>query len=135
MRKTGSQIEHDLYLAIKESEIAQAINGKVYKSETRPIDSKSEDAVISFLTGLDGQVQAGVLNLNIYVPDINNGTGTLVKNTTRCREIEIVANTFIQAMTPGEYRFKIDNIVQTFNAEGTGQHFVNARVKFQLVTF
>lgn len=135
MRKTGSQIENDVFQAIKQSEVAQAIGGTIYKSGMRPTNATEEDAVISFLTGLDGQIQTGVLNLNIYVQDIDNGSGQLVKDAARCRELEVAANTFIQAMTPGEYRFKLDNIVQTFKAEGTSQHFINARIKFQLATF
>lgn len=135
MRKTGGEIEADVYDIVKASALKTAIAGTIYKDGTRPLGAKTEDAVVSFLTGLDDQIQTGVVNLNIYVPDIDNGTGTLVKNTTRCKALEIIANTVIQGLKPGEYRFKLASIIQTFKADGISQHFIHCKVKFQLATF
>lgn len=135
MKKTGGEIEADVYAIIKASALKTAIAGNLYKEGTRPIGAKTEDIVVSFLTGLDDQIQTGVLNVNIYVPDIDNGDKVLVKDTSRCKALEIIANTLIQGLKAGEYRFKLASIIQTFKADGTGQHFVNCKVKFQLVTF
>lgn len=135
MRKTGGEIEADVYAIVKASALKTAIAGTVYKEGTRPLGAKTEDVVVSFLTGLDDQIQTGVLNVNIYVPDLDNGDKVLVKDTSRCKALEIIANTLIQGLKAGEYRFKLASIIQTFKADGTGQHFVNCKVKFQLVTF
>ena len=131
MRKTASEIESDMYALINSSALKATITGQIYRDGYRPLNAKTEDAVISFLTGLDAQTQTGVLNLNIYVSDIDNGTGVLVKNGARCRTLEMLANQIILGFTPGAYRYELGGIIQTFAAEGTNQHFVNARIKFQ----
>lgn len=135
MRKTGGQIEADFFDMVKASSLAQSITGTIYKSGMRPIDQKTEDAVISFLTGVDAQVQSGVVNLNIYVPDIDNGGGQFVKNTARCRQLEIEGNEFVQGTKPGSYRISLAQIIQTFKAEDASQHFVNVKIRFELTTF
>lgn len=134
-RKTGGQIESDLFTIINNSALAGAIAGTIYRSGTRPLNAKTEDAVVSFMSGQDDQISTGILNLNIYVPDIDNGTGILVKDTARTRTLEIMANQVIQGQIAGEYRFRLDSIIQTYQAEETGQHFVNVRIKFELATF
>lgn len=133
--KTGSQIETDVFKIIKGSELATAIRGTIYREGMRPLNATTEDAVVSFMTGLDNQVQTGALNLNIYVPDIDNGSGSKVKNGARCLELEVVAGRVIRSQVPGDYRFSLGAIIQTFKAEGTSQHFVNAKIKFELITF
>ena len=135
MRKTASEIEGDMFALINSSALKQAITGTVYREGYRPLNAKSEDAVISFMTGLDDEIQTGVLTLNIYTPDIDNGSGDLVKNGARCRVLEILANGIVHGFTPGEYRFKLGGTVQTFPADEIGQHFINAKIKFQLATF
>jgi hypothetical protein len=135
MTKTGSEVENDLFNLIAASDLATTITGTIYKSGMRPINAKSEDAVVSFMTGLDSQIQTGALTINVYVQDIDNGAGTLVKNTARCRQIETTLNQIIQETKPSEYRWSLGATIQTFPADEIGQHFVNAKVKFQLATF
>ena len=135
MRKTASEIEDDVFALINASALKTAITGTIYREGMRPLNAKTEDAVISFLTGLDGQIQTGVVTLNIYTPDIDNGTGTMVKNVARCRVLEILVNSIIQGSVPGMYRFKLGAIVQTYQADQINQHFINAKIKFQLATF
>lgn len=135
MRKTGGEIESDVYAIISQSALKTTITGKIYKDGMRPLNSQQEDAIVAFMTGMDGQIQTGALNLNIYVQDIDNGGGQLVKNGTRSRALEIAANTIIQELKPGAYRFSLGAIIQTLPAEGTSQHFINCKIKFQLATF
>ena len=135
MTKTAAEVESDMFALINTSAIKTAINGSVYKEGTRPIDSTKEDAVITFLTGIDDQIQTGAINVNIYIPDIDNGSGTPVKNISRCRTIEILANQIVKGLTPGQYRWQLGATIQTFRAEEIGQHFVNAKIKFYLATF
>jgi len=135
MRKTGGEIEADVYAIIVASALKAAITGTIYKDGMRPINATSEDAVVSFMTGLDNQIQTGILNLNIYVSDIDAGAGVLVKNSSRTRQLEGIANTIIQGLIPTAYRFSLGAIIQTFPADAIGQHFVNCKIKFQLITF
>ena len=135
MTKTGGEIESDVFAIISQSELKTAITGKIYKEGMRPLSSVAEDAIVAFMTGLDGQIQTGALNLNIYVPDIDNGGGQFVKSGSRCRALEIIANTIIHQLKPGAYRFSLGATIQTMPAEGTSQHFINCKIKFQLATF
>ena len=136
--KTGSEIEADVYAIISASAIKAAITGKVYKSGMRPLNSTKEDAIVTFMTGLDDQIQTGALNVNIYVPDIDNGGGQLVKNGARCQALEVMANEIIQGLKPTtSYRFQLGATIQTFAVQGVplNQHFVNVKIKFELLTF
>jgi hypothetical protein len=135
MRKTGEQIVDDIYEIVNESALKTAITGIVYKDTMRPIDAKTEDIVVSFLTGINSQIQTGAVNVNIYVPDIDNGGKVLVKNIPRCRELGIIANTFIEGLKIEGYKFEDGPTIQTFKADGTNQHFINCKIKFQLITF
>jgi len=135
MRKTGSQIEFDVFSILRGSLLATTIKGSIFREGMRPNGAKTEDAIVSFMTGLDDQIQTGVVNVNIYVPDIANGSTVLIKNGSRCQELEILSNTIIQSIIPGEYRFKLGATIQTYKAEGIDQHFVNCKIKFELTTF
>lgn len=135
MRKTGGEIEKDLYTLIKNSAVKTDITGSLYRQGMRPLNAKTEDAVVSFLAGIDGQIQEGILNLNLYVPDVLSN-GIKVKNITRCTELEVICNTFIQSHSmSGDYLFELDKMIQTFKEESIEQHFVNCRIKFRLSTY
>ena len=73
MSLTAGQIESKVYELLKNSTLKNIIGGDVYLEGTRPNDSKSEDIVISFLTGRDGDIQTGIVVVNAYIPDIDNG--------------------------------------------------------------
>ena len=135
MRKTGSEIENDVFSILKGSSLVAGIRGTIFREGMRPNGAKTEDAIVSFMAGLDDQIQTGVVNVNIYVPDISNGSGVLLKNGSRCQELEILANGIIQSLIPGAYRFRLGATIQTYKAEGIDQHFVNCKIKFELTTF
>lgn len=134
MRKTGSQIEEDVFELINDSELKSFIKGKVYKNGTRPVDSKKEDAVVSFKTGLDAQFQQGEITLNIYVPDIDNGGKAMLKDIARCSALEAKADEIVRTFTSSEYLFKLGGIPQTFQFQSEDtkvkQHFVNIKLRF-----
>ena len=73
MRQTGLTFEKDIYNLVKESVLKTAIKGSFYREGMRPLNAKTEDAVVSFMTGVDDQIQIGVVNVNVYVPDIDAG--------------------------------------------------------------
>lgn len=134
MRKTGSEVENDVYAILKSSAIKTLITGDIYKDGTRPLDSKKEDVIVNFISGVDGQIQEGFVNVNVYVPDIDNGGGGYVRNVARCRVIEIALNTLAQSLTTSEYHFTLAAMIKTYKAEGISQHFVNAKLQFRLFT-
>ena len=135
MRKTGGEIEHDVFDIIVSSQLKNEIKGDVYLDGTRPKDPRNEDAVIAFMTGLDGQIQTGAITINVYVPNIDNGSGVLVKDTARCKYLERKVDEILRSLKPTDYHFSLGSIVRTFKTEDVEEYFVNAKLKFKLKTF
>lgn len=129
MMKGGDHIESDFYTMIK-SKLTGFIRGNVYREGKRPINAETEDAVVSFKTGLGGQFQDGEVVVNVYVPDISG----LGKDITRCREIGNKLVEVIGSLTTSEYLISLHNIPQSFNEVDIKQHFVNARIRFKRIT-
>ena len=63
MAKTSKQIQGDVYRLLKNSTLSSMISGDVYrgdgKTSNRPRDSRKEDAVVIFTSGLSGDIQTG----------------------------------------------------------------------------
>lgn len=78
MNKTGDEIELDVFNIITNSQLAKEIKGNVYREGTRDLNPMEEDIIVSFLTGLDGQFQTGSVTVNIYVPDKDNGSKSVL---------------------------------------------------------
>jgi hypothetical protein len=141
MKKTAGQIEADIFALIKASDLIvtspgnKPIKGKLYRKGTRPIKSKEEDAVVIFKTGLDGQIQTGALVINIFVPNIDNGSGAKVMDVQRCTELEAIANNILASLKPSDYKFKLGTIIQSFESEGQEQHYISIDLRFELKTF
>ena len=135
MNKTGEEVELDVFNIVKESPLAKEIRGMVYREGTRPLDSKSEDIVVSFLTGLEGQFQTGSVNVNIYVPNVDNGSKVLVKDAARCRYLGRKADEVVRSLKPSDYYFSLGAMIQSYKAEKLEQYFVNVKINFKLKTF
>ena len=136
MKKTASQIEADLYKYFKDK-INPLINGQTYRNGVRPLNSQKEDCVISFLTGLDGQYQTGVININIFVPLVKNNDNQYRKDFVRCDAIEQALMPIIEEAETDlrNYRLQLHQIIQTFEETDINQFFINAKVKFRYNTF
>ncbi|MCQ2299701.1 MAG: hypothetical protein MJZ81_06225 [Bacteroidales bacterium] len=135
MTKSEKTIEKDLFRLISDSQLAKMVNGKVYRAGMRPDGSKSEDIVVKFLTGTEGQIQTGVVVVNIYVPDIVTKTsGKNLENTSRVEQLEDAVIGFVQDCRDVEYLYELDGTPQSFAVEEIGQHAVTARIHYQRVT-
>lgn len=130
MNKTAHQILDDVVAKLKESGIESVISGKIYKKK-RPDNSTSEDCVVMFKTGTDGQFQNGVVTINIYVSNVDNGQGSTVENVERTRLLESELNRICHQFTTGEYLFKPAIIDETWEAEEVDQHFVHLDLEFR----
>ena len=143
MMKSASQVLNDLYKVVQSSLLATSVKGNVYKEGTRPLNSLTEDIVINFVSGTASQIQTGIVNINVFVPDIDNGSGNMVCNVSRCRDIEGIATAWIETMLDDElyslnlesYRFALDEMMRTMRYEDNKQHLVNIRLKFDYTTF
>lgn len=137
MIKTEIQIERDFYSFIKGSELGKAIRGNIYRSEMRPDNAVTEDLIIKFLAGLDGQVQTGVVILNLYVPDIpyNGSGGRKVADKSRIGELQEKILQFIREAGGSEYWLQSDGSPTTMTNEDINQHFIYARIKFKRIIY
>ncbi len=135
MAKTGTQIQSDIYAFLKASNLANAINGGIYREGLRPRDSRNEDAVVIFTAGLVGEIQTGVVTINIYVPDIDPyGNGVQTINGARCAEVEQLAAEWVESLTAGKsnYKFRLTQTIATYYEVETNQHFVSVKLGYRL---
>lgn len=137
MEKTEKQIEKDMFRIIRDSELKAVIGGSVYRDGMRPKNATTEDIVVKFLTGLDGQEQSGIVLVHIYVPNIKSpsGDGELVPNITRIDLLEEKANSLLSSLEDTEYLLEKDETPRSYQAEGIEQYFINVRLKYRRKTF
>jgi len=135
MRKTGSQVEKEVYIVVKEA-LSGVITGETYKNGYRPHNSKNEDAVVVFVSDLDGQIETGALKVNIYVPNVDLD-GRQVKDGSRCTELEAYDTVTIDSLNEfiPEYLFTLSGTTMTISAEEIDQHFVNIQLSYKRTTF
>jgi len=132
MKKTSGQIEEYVYVLINGSSLKTDIRGNIYRPGLRPLNADTEDLVIQRPIGTANQVQIGIVNINVYVPNITSN-GENVKDIERCDEIELLLGSFIDSLTDVNYEFKLDEMISTEKVEGIDQYFINARLKFKTI--
>lgn len=133
--KTEQQIERDFYSFVNKSPLGKTIKGKVYRDEMRPADAKTEDLIVKFYTGVDGQVQTGTVILDVYVPDITNKDGRKVKNSPRIAKLQELVLDFIENNDNTEYLMETELSPYTIKSEEIEQHEIKVRIKFNRITF
>ena len=137
MKKGASQIEQDIFNVL-ENFFSGVIGGTVYMDGCRPLDAKTEDVVITVTSGTADQIQIGRARVNIYIPDIDNNSGTLVPDKERIQDLERFDSAVIVALNTSlyeEYEFTLFDMTDTVKADGIDQHFVNIKLEFERITF
>lgn len=134
--KGTTTIEMDMYAALEEL-MGRTIQGTFYTSELRPIEAKTEDAVLTCSNATAGQIQEGRARLNIYVPDINNGGASLVPDKARLMELEAIDEQVLQTLNDSctAYIFDKFQATTTIAVPERNEHFVNIGIHFKLATF
>ncbi len=135
-RKATSRIEQEMFDAL-ETFFVGKISGNFYPSDCRPADSKVEDAVLTVSKATADQIQEGRARINVFVPDIDNGTGRPVPNKERLDELSSLDELIIDTLNNSDtdYCFDLSQATETVNAVDIKQHFVNIEIEFKLVTF
>lgn len=131
---TSKRVQGDIYRLLKRSSLAASLSGQVYRSGMRPRDSRQEDAVVIFTSGLSEQVQSGVVTVNIFVPDVEGtGTGVLEEDGQRCEEIERLAQEWVESLTAdrSSYKFELQQTIYTEAEPNINQHFVVVKLRYQ----
>lgn len=134
MAKTGKQIQGDIYRLLYGSKLAGQLSGGVYRNGYRPRDSRKEDAIVTFTSGMADQIQTGVVTVNIYVPDIDPwGNGTWVEDGERTEQIETMAQEWLNDVSDSvtNYLFSLQQPVYTESEPEIRQHFVVLRIKYR----
>lgn len=132
--KTETQIEKDFYRLLKDSPIASAIGGMVYRDGTRPRNSKAEDAVVAFVAGLDGQIQDGVVVINVFVPKKPFGKDTEpVKDISRVDALEQLMRDWLDRWDSVEYLIpkKDRPTIKSYDDPQTGETYIHTRITFK----
>ena len=133
MSRTASQVQGDVYNFLKSSELAQSLSGQVYRRGYRPRDSRLEDAEIIFTTGLPGEIETGVVTINIYCPNIDPyNNGVFVENGQRISEIEKAADLWVKTLVASRsnYLFSLKEAIHSTADEDLNQHFVVVKLRY-----
>ncbi|MDR0864960.1 MAG: hypothetical protein LBO74_08520 [Candidatus Symbiothrix sp.] len=127
--KTGKQVQSDIIALLKNSALPNAVNGKIYRFGYRPRDSKAEDIIVAFTTGIPDQIETGVVTINIFIPDIeapDTDNGVMLEDGKRSEELEIAAAEFVKSLTveKSNYKFNLRQTIYTEAELEINQHFI-----------
>jgi len=136
MNKTGTQVLTDVYGWLRGSALADMVSGGVYYAETRPRDSKLEDIVVGYLAGVPADLQQIVVNINIFVPDIDPwDNGVFTPDIARIAAVETAAaewaNSLTVGTTDGKYQVSLYDNIHSGEAAGIGQHYINIQLRLR----
>lgn len=127
--KNEMEIKTDVYLLLKDSDLAKAVSGTLTKTR-RPEDSKAEDIVISVLTPPTcREVQEVYLNVNIYAADLLRGNRH-EENTLRLNELCRLAFDALEVCHGDGFRLSLSE-QKVMEVPGADEHFINNRVLYQ----
>ena len=132
-------VEKRLFDAVSEYVLNHMpIGGRVYYRGLRPIAKAGdfeEDAVVAFLTGVNGDVQSGTCLVNVYVPDTQAQSGTYYTNKLRCAEIAELLEDFPDFANhlDKDLYFKQSDMIFTMAEEEIAQHFVSLKMEFKVL--
>ena len=133
--KTEKQIEKDFFRIIKASPINTMIGGTLYRKGMRPRNAKTEDAVVAFLSGLDGQFQTGVVLLNIYVPMTQNASSDKITDISRVETLEAAVKDFFDECSEVNYLFELRETPYSEDLDEIEQTRINVRIHYTRTTF
>lgn len=135
MAKTAKQVQTDIINLLERSELVSEISGEVYRSGYRPRDSRLEDAIVIFTTGLPDEIETGVVTINVFVPDIDPfNNGVLVEDGERTSALEVLAQSWVDSLSAAmsNYAFELQQTIYTEAEPDINQHFVVVKLKYRL---
>lgn len=127
--KSDGAIKTDVYRYINKSGFMDNVNGKLSKTK-RPHNSHAEDVVISILANEGTQLQTAVINVNIYIQDLDV-EGQFEENTIRQDEICEKSWELLEKFRTDEY--VAHAIEQRVYTTESGEHVINNQVEYKLI--
>lgn len=128
--KTTLDIVDILFTALDSSSLKTAITGTLCKHK-RDFNSNKEDVVINSLPVNNEQLQQGIANVNIHVPDIDiliNGGSSKQPNHLRMQELAAIAVDILENNYQANLFFTVQQ-QQTFEDPAAGDHYINIRIE------
>ncbi|GAA0561552.1 hypothetical protein [Chitinophaga japonensis] len=129
--------EDIVYQRLNTSALKTAITGIIKKGK-RPLNSTKEDVVINTLPISALQLQEGIVNVNIYVPNLVITVGGVQDFTqpdsARLKELTTTAIDLLTDQWPesGDINYTVQQ--QTlFEDEESKSHYVNIRLQFYAI--
>jgi hypothetical protein len=107
--------------------IKTAISGGLYKLK-RPESSVAEDCVINSLGMPGDQVQQGIINVNLHVPNLVLRIDNTQPDFKRMQQLAALAITELKEFYSGFYWFLFQQ--QNMVESGTTESIVNIRIEF-----
>lgn len=126
--KTDVEIRQDVFAIVNGSAIAEAINGEV-RYTPRKAGSKSEDCIISVLDGDCAQIQDSIVNVNVYVQNINSG-GESVEDISRTKVLAKVCETVLKHVYGDGFRIYLEK-QRIMAVNGKDEHVINNRIRYK----
>ena len=120
-----------LYAILNDSSLKIAISGGLYKLR-RPVNSSQEDVVINSLSIGEGNLQRGIVNVNIHVPDLVvklNGEVQNQPNIKRLGELSSLAHDILAEVSTSTYSIFIQSST-IIEERAINAHFQNIRLIF-----
>ena len=133
-KKTASEIVGDIIALIRDSELAASVSGEIYREGSRPRDSRAEDISVIFTTGEMGQMQDGVVTINVFVPQIAPfDDGVFVPDSARLEEIESFGQRMVDSWTAdrSDYRFTQNGTIRSQHNDERRESFVVIRLAYR----
>lgn len=127
MRTTFDAIDI-IYSVINNSSLKTAVNGTINKLK-RQTGSTKEDIVINSIALNDTNLQEGVFNVNIYVPNITIN-GSSLPNTVRLKALSEEAKELFQEINGSYYNIWLSEQF-IFEDVSTSFHYINLRLRLR----
>lgn len=132
--KTGIQMVVDVAKLLQVPQVTGLISGKVWQHQ-RPANSNREDIVVNSLALTNQQLQKGVVNVNIHVPNASVVVDSVTDNTlpdlAKMHAIEQAVIPLLEARWEDSFHTDIDEPGQPFQ-DGTNW-YLNIRVNYHAV--
>lgn len=134
---TSKSVQRDIFNALRDSDLARGVSGRVYYDGTRPRDSRLEDIEVVFTYGTtDGQLAQGVVTILVYFNDIDPfDNGVTVEDIERAVELEALCADFVSSIreTLTQYKIGLQQAILTQEQIETSQHFVSVRLTYETI--
>lgn len=126
-------IENIVYDILNVPSLTGVMTGDVYLSDDRPLNSQLEDVEINTITMTqEPYPQQGVMNVNIYVPDMAlaiGGVNQYKPNKSRLKIIIEIVKELIVNQTNKYISLNITNELM-LSERSIRQSFINLRIEF-----